>query len=681
MIRLIAEVSWNAPSGCPTGGCSYVTSSLISNAPDSSLDTNPTVPGAPTQLTPVPGNKQVTVNWSAPGTNGGSAITGYDVYIGTSSGGESYTSPACTASGSATSCVVGSLTNGTLYYITVEAVNAVGNSVPSNEESVRPPGAINLSPTSGCVGTPVTISGTGYTSGATISQTTGVTFAGPDVTLNAGQTVSNGSWSATFTVPNASFGNQTVTGSDSSGVTASATFSVLPCLTLSPTSGPVGTSVTISGTGYTSGTTINQSSGVTFDGTDVTLNASQTVSSNGTWTATFTVPNVSVGDQTVTASDSSGVSTSTTFDVDAITLSPASGPVGTSVTISGAGYTPGATISQNTGVTFAGTDVTLNAAQTVSSSGTWTATFTVPNASKGAETVTATDSDSVSASTSFTVSTAISLSTTSGPVGTSVTVSGTGFSSGATINHSSGVTIDGTAASIGSSNVSISNGAWTATFTVPNTPHGAQTVTATDSALASASASFTVNAAITLLPTSGPVGTSVTITGSGFTSGKTISSSSGVTFTGTDVTLNASQTVSSSGTWTATFTVPTASHGAQTVTATDSLPESASTTFTVTPTITVSAANPISTTTATANGSVNPEGDSDIVQFCYSTSSSEVTGNSSTPCSGSKAPASTSPATGSSAVPETYNLAGLAPGTTYYVNLMVQSSGGTYYYG
>ena len=137
MIRVIADITWTSSygSGC-VNGCSYVTSSLISNAADPVLNT--ILPSPPTQLTPTPGNGQMTINWSPSGSNGGSPIIGYDVYVGTSAGGENYTSPACTAASAATSCVVGSLTNGTTYYFTVEAVNGAGNSGPSNEESAVP---------------------------------------------------------------------------------------------------------------------------------------------------------------------------------------------------------------------------------------------------------------------------------------------------------------------------------------------------------------------------------------------------------------------------------------------------------------------------------------------------------------------------------------------------------------
>jgi hypothetical protein len=107
-----------------------------------------TTPGAPTGLSATAGNAQVALSWSAPSSNGESPITGYNVYEGTSPGGESATA-VNTSLISGTSYTVTGLTNGTTYYFTVKAVNAMGSSAASNEASASPP---NISCTVGSTG-------------------------------------------------------------------------------------------------------------------------------------------------------------------------------------------------------------------------------------------------------------------------------------------------------------------------------------------------------------------------------------------------------------------------------------------------------------------------------------------------------------------------------------------------
>ena len=93
-----------------------------------------TVPTAPNGLTASGANSVVNLSWSAPTSNGGSAITGYKIYRGTASGSESL----LTSVGTATSYGDSAVVSGTTYYYKVTAVNGVGEGATSNEASAGP---------------------------------------------------------------------------------------------------------------------------------------------------------------------------------------------------------------------------------------------------------------------------------------------------------------------------------------------------------------------------------------------------------------------------------------------------------------------------------------------------------------------------------------------------------------
>jgi hypothetical protein len=80
-----------------------------------------TVPGAPTNvMAAVPGNTQVGVTFTAPASDGGSAISGYTVISNPAGGHDS------NDGSTALSHIVSGLTNGTAYSFTVKATNAAG---------------------------------------------------------------------------------------------------------------------------------------------------------------------------------------------------------------------------------------------------------------------------------------------------------------------------------------------------------------------------------------------------------------------------------------------------------------------------------------------------------------------------------------------------------------------------
>src|SRR5205807_258018 len=286
-------------------------------------------------------------------------------------------------------------------------------------------------------------------------------------------------------------GKITVTNAAGTGTSATSfTVTVVPSISsFAPTSGPTGTSVTLTGTGFTGAT------GVSFNST-----AATTFTVNSDTQISATVPTgATTGKITVTNAAVTGTS-ATSFTVTVVpsitSFTPVSGPTGTSVTLTGTGFTG------TTGVSFnstAATTFTVNSDTQISA--------TEPTgATSGKITVTNAAGTGTSA-TSFTVNAAPLISSfapTSGPVGASVTLTGTGFT-GAT-----GVSFNGTAAT---------------TFTVNSdtqisatVPTGATTgkITVTNSVGAGTSATnFTVTYSIsgTITPAASGTGSTVTLSG------------------------------------------------------------------------------------------------------------------------------------------------------------------------
>jgi hypothetical protein len=157
-------------------------------------------PGAPTGVSAVPGNTQISVSWTAPASDGGSAITGYTV----SAQADGTTVTQTLNNPSATSAVIGGLTNGTGYDVTVAAVNAIGTG---------PAAAASGNPVTPTASAPLITSSNSLEVGVGQKLSFKVTAVGtPKPTITASGLPS---W-ATFT-PAAHGGSATVSGSPPAG--------------------------------------------------------------------------------------------------------------------------------------------------------------------------------------------------------------------------------------------------------------------------------------------------------------------------------------------------------------------------------------------------------------------------------------------------------------------------------
>ena len=192
-----------------------------------------------------------------------------------------------------------------------------GTNSPTATFTVTAP-TLTLSPTSGGIGAVISVSGSNYVPSGSVVVKFGSTAILTLTATSSGAIPSSGN---TFVVPTATSGSQTVTASDGTN-TATASFTVsAPTLTLNPTSGAQGSTVTVSGANYVPGGTVM----IKFDSTTMltlTATASGAIPSTGN---TFTVSSFS-GSHSVTASD--GINSATaTFAISNPLLARVQGPV------------------------------------------------------------------------------------------------------------------------------------------------------------------------------------------------------------------------------------------------------------------------------------------------------------------------------------------------------------------
>lgn len=281
-------------------------------------------------------------------------------------------------------------------YTVTGSIGSITDTASLNVDAT--PSISSFTPTSGKAGTSVIVTGTD------LDTATAVTIGGVSASFSPSSTTQ-----MTVTVPAAAVTGPIAVSTPDGPATSAKNFTMKPSISsISPTIGPVGTLVTISGGGLTGATAVS------FNGTPASFTPVSATTVTATVPATATTGQISVVTPTGTAK-------SGTFRVRPTITSfvPGSATIGTSVVITGT------TFVGVTAVKFHGTAATsynVDSSTQVTAvvpAGTTTGTISVTTAG-----------GTGTSSTSFTVLPEIdSLSPSSGPAGTPVTITGSGFNS------------------------------------------------------------------------------------------------------------------------------------------------------------------------------------------------------------------------------------------------------------
>ena len=401
--------------------------------------------------------------------------------------------------------------------------------------------SITISPTEGPVGTAVSISGSGFTANAAFTTyfAYGTTY---QVSVDSGIVSSGGTISSSFNVPSVPIGTYTIRVQTSTANDV-ISFRVIPAINLNVSSVIVGNQVAITGTGFRANRTVT----LRFDNNQLVTTSTNNV---GSFSTTFTTPEAPAGTHIITATDGTNTKTVELAITRSMTLSPASGNVGTIVTVSGTGFNASRTIR----ISYDGNNVvTIPSTITTSSVGSFSAKFTVPAGTARTVQVSAADNTGWTNS-SFKLTAIIGLTPANGKVGTPITVDGSGFNA----NRQLTLTFDSSEIRQVSTDAF---GSFSTIFDIPQATGGQHMITANDG-IRTVSATYTVASTIVVTPNSGKVGTLVNVSGSGYRNNQTV-------YIYFDKSIVATTQTNTNGSFSTTFNIAASTGGTHTISAND----------------------------------------------------------------------------------------------------------------
>ncbi len=454
-------------------------------------------------------------------------------------------------------------------------VSFIGGLLPATAALAAP--TVTVYPLQGKVGDSITVTGTGFSANATLNiflspnpANIDISRIGVEVTtyglvqqliLTSGNT----GFTTAFFIPTSLTGGTvqdsvrsgtyyvyvTSTNDTSQYVRAYAGLTIVAgVITLSPTSGTFGSEVRITGSGY--GT--SESISIQYDGAAIDIKSGdRTTSSTGGFSSVIAIPESTGGEHVIRAIG--GLSTvrgeAMLTVLGKVSVSPAAGPVGTTLNVSGSGF------AGNTNVNVSFDDYQMVTA-TASPKGSFTTSFLITASAGGPHRIRASDGVNVDTQT-FTVQSTIRIGQTSGYVGDKVNAKGAGFLAMTNVN----ITFDNSNVL---STMTDTNGSFNVNITIPSKGAGTYKIKASDGTNTS-EGDFAILSSASISPVTstdlpGNVGTQLTVSGIGFLAGKTVT----VTYDGKSA---GGATVQGDGTFAVSFAAPASKAGQHNIVATD----------------------------------------------------------------------------------------------------------------
>jgi hypothetical protein len=285
---------------------------------------------------------------------------------------------------------------------------------------------------------------------------------------------------------------------------------------------------------------------------------------DGDFSVDFDIPESYAGGHEILAVDTEEIEAYDYFTVEpGLTIDPEEGPVGTMVTMEGHGF---AEDEEDIELLYYPDGITDVVADDIEADeyGYWQCSFQVPSSTRGDHYIDAQGADSelrdVEDAT-FEVMPEISLEASSGTVGGSIAITGTGFDGEDSYIK---VLFAGEEAETEPEIIRADeNGYWEADFEVPDMPAGTYSVTAEGLATRKEDVNelaFTIAPGLVLSPDEGHVGMNLTVTGGGFDPDNNVV----IKYDGSEV---ETAMPNSEGSFEVSFPVPESRHGARQVTA------------------------------------------------------------------------------------------------------------------